>query len=72
MRVHVLRTEVVDKFVLVTLQHEGLADVRTLRSAALDAVLEAQHPIDVSTERVSGKGAVITFSWQLANVRENV
>lgn len=61
--IRVLSTESVDKFVLVTVQHDGLANVADLRAAAINAALDAEKKFDLSSERASGRGAVITFSW---------
>ena len=61
--IRVLSTESVDKFVLVTVQHDGLANVADLRAAAINAALDAEKKFDLSSERARGRGAVITFSW---------
>lgn len=65
--IKVLHVEKVDKFVLVTTEHTGLASTADLRSMAINAALDAELTFDLASERVSGKGTVTTYSWQALN-----
>ena len=62
--IRVLSTERVDKFVLVTLEYEGYPNTDDVRSTAINAALDAGMRIDLSTERMSGRGNITTLSWQ--------
>lgn len=68
--IKVLHVEQVDKFVLVTTEHTGLANAADLRSAAINAALDAEMHFDLASERVSGKGTVTTYSWQALKTGE--
>lgn len=60
----VLHTERVDKFVLVTLETEGYPATTDVRSAAINAALDADMRFDLASERMSGRGNIVTLSWQ--------
>lgn len=60
----VLNAEKVDKFILVTIETEGYPGTSDVRSAAINAALDAGFEFDLGSERMSGRGNITTLSWQ--------
>jgi hypothetical protein len=60
----VLNAEKVDKFILVTVECDGYPATSDVRSAAINAALDAGYKFDLGSERMSGRGNVTTLSWQ--------
>lgn len=59
----VLHTEKVDKFILVTIETEGYPGTTDVRSAAINAALDADFRFDLASERMRGRGNIVTLSW---------
>lgn len=62
--IRVLHVEHIDKTVLVTLEHPFAARHADVKSAAINAALDAGLEFELGTERISGRGNVSTFSWE--------